>query len=131
MDFTAFDTKKLDEYAAQAKAEWGDTDAYKEFEKKSAGRTPQDESAIAMEMIRLFKEFGEMRDLQPDDASVQAQVKKLQEYITENYYNCTKEILAGLGKAYSAGGEFTTNIDSYGGEGTAEFVDKAIQIYCS
>ena len=39
MSFDAFDTRKIDEYAAQAKASWGTTDAYKEFEKKSAGRS--------------------------------------------------------------------------------------------
>ena len=31
---------------------------------------------------------------------------------------------------YSGGRDFTKNIDEYGGEGTAVFVDNAIQIYC-
>lgn len=31
---------------------------------------------------------------------------------------------------YASGGEFTENIDSYGGEGTALFTAKAIEIYC-
>ena len=57
-------------------------------------------------------------------------VKKLQDYITQHFYNCTKEILSGLGKMYAGGGDFTKNIDSYGGEGTAEFVHQAIEIYC-
>ena len=43
------------------------------------------------------------------------------------YYN---KILRGLGKMYSGGGDFTTNIDAYGGEGTAVFVANAIEIYC-
>jgi len=33
--------KKIDEYAAQAKASWGKTDAYKEYEEKSKGRTKE------------------------------------------------------------------------------------------
>ena len=41
----------------------------------------------------------------------------------------TNEILSSLGKMY-AGGEFTENIDKMGGEGTAEFTHRAIQIYC-
>ena len=61
---------------------------------------------------------------------VQTQVKKLQEFITEHYYTCTKEILNGLGSMYACGGEFTENIDKFGGEGTAVFVAKAIEIYC-
>ena len=65
-----------------------------------------------------------------DSAEAQALVKKLQDYITQHFYNCTKEILSGLGKMYAGGGDFTKNIDSYGGEGTAEFVHQAIEVYC-
>ena len=71
-----------------------------------------------------------MKDLNPADEKVQAQVKKLQDYITEHFYNCTNQILSGLGQMYACGGEFTANIDNYGGEGTAEFVKNAIDIYC-
>ncbi|MBR5178636.1 MAG: MerR family transcriptional regulator [Lachnospiraceae bacterium] len=131
MDFTAFDTKKIDEYAAQAKKTWGDTDAYKEYEEKSKGRTSEDNANIAKDIMKIFTEFGGMKDQEPGSEAVQKQVKKLQDYITENMYNCTKEILSGLGHAYSAPGEMNTNIDNAGGEGTGEFVDKAIQIYCS
>ncbi len=51
-------------------------------------------------------------------------------HITQNFYTCTNEILSGLGKMYAGGGDFTKNIDSYGGEGTAEFAHQAIEIYC-
>ena len=57
-------------------------------------------------------------------------VKRIQDYITENLYTCTNKILRGLGKMYSGGGEITTNIDAYGGKGTAIFVADAIEIYC-
>lgn len=130
MDFTAFDTKKIDEYAAQAKESWGDTDAYKEYEKKSEGRTAEDNANIVKDMMMLFTEFGGMKEQDPASDMVQKQVKKLQDFITDKMYNCTKEILSGLGKAYSAPGEMNANIDKAGGDGTGEFVDRAIQIYC-
>ena len=130
MDFSAFDTKKLDEYATQAKESWGKTDAYKEFEEKSKDWTEETTGNIAKDMMLLFVEFGQMKDLDPANEKVQAQVKRLQEYITKNFYNCTNQIISGLGQMYACGGEFTENIDSYGGEGTAEFVNKAIQIHC-
>ncbi len=130
MDFSAFDTKKLDEYAAQAKAAWGDTDAYKEYEQKSKDMTKEQQKAIGVKMMELFVEFGQMKEKDPQDADVQQQVKKLQEYITENFYTCTKEILACLGKMYNGGGDMTENIDTAGGAGTAVFVAKAIEIYC-
>lgn len=55
---------------------------------------------------------------------------KLQVYITENYYTCTDEILAGLGKMYVADERFKNNIDKYG-NGTAVFAADAIATYCN
>ncbi len=131
MDFSAFDNSKIEEYEKRAKEQWGSTAAYKEYEQKSKNRTKDNQNEINKEFMQLFYEFGKMKDLDPASEQVQNQVKKLQDFITDNYYNCTKEILSGLGQMYSAGGEFTENIDKAGGEGTAEFTAKAISIFCS
>lgn len=130
MSFDAFDTKKLDEYAAQAKETWGKTEAYKEFEEKTKDRSASETNDVAKNMMVLFEEFGHMMNLSPESDEVQEQVKKLQEYITEHFYTCTKEILAGLGQMYNGGGSMTENIDKAGGVGTADFAAKAIAIYC-
>ena len=131
MDFSAFDAKKLDDYVAQAKAAWGKTDVYKEYEEKSRDYTEEQKMLLENELMELFREFGEMRSMNPDSPQVQAQVKKLQDYITEHFYTCTKKILACLGKMYNGGGSITENINEVGGVGTAEFVEQAIAIYCS
>ena len=78
----------------------------------------------------LVAAFGTLQTREPADPAVQAQVKKLQDFITENYYICTKPILYQLGQMYGDGGEFTENINAAGGEGAAEFAQKAIEIYC-
>lgn len=132
MDFTVFDTKKLDEYAEEAKKNWGKTDAYKEYEEKTKGMSKAQQNQMGANLMELFVEFGAMltSGAQPADETVQAQVKKLQDYITNNFYTCTNEILAGLGKMYACGGDFTTNIDKVSGEGTAVFVNQAIEVYC-
>ena len=130
LTFEAFDTRKIDEYAAQAKASWGTTPAYKEYEEKSKGRTKEDNQKIHQGMIDLFVQFGQIREKDPTSEEAQAMVKKLQDYITEYMYTCTKEILGSLGKMYAGGGDFTTNIDKIGGEGTAVFASRAIEIYC-
>ena len=130
LKFEAFDTSKIDEYAAQAKAYWGKTPAYKEFEEKSRGRTKEEDKKIYQGMIDIFGEFGQIRNTEPSSKDAQALVKKLKDYITEHMYTCTKKILSSLGKMYAGGGDFTKNIDSYGGEGTAEFTSQAIEIYC-
>ena len=129
-DFTAFDTTKIDEYAKQAKESWGNTPQWKEYEEKSKNRS-KDFSKVAEEMMQgIFGEFGKIKDKDPGSDEAQGLVKKLQDYITENFYTCTNEILGSLGKMYTGGGDFTANIDAAGGEGTADFAAKAIEIYC-
>ena len=130
MDFAAFDTRKIDEYAAQAKASWGNTPEYQEFQEKSRNRTSEEDKIISTNMMAIFTEFGTMIEFDPGSEKVQVQVKKLQDFITDNFYNCSDEILNSLGSMYAGGGEFTENIDKFGGKGTAEFVFNAIKIYC-
>ena len=131
MDFKAFDTTEIDEYSRRAREEWGQTAAYKEYEEKSKDRTKKEEKDLGEGLMRIFAELGQVKDLDPAGEKPQALIKKLQEYISGNYYSCTNEILSSLGKMYAAGGEFTENIDRAGGSGTAEFVNKAIGIYCA
>lgn len=131
LDFSAFDSSKLDEYARLAKETWGTTEAYKEFEEKTKNLTNSDMNQISQELLMICGEFGNLKHLSPTEPKVQAQVKKLQDYISAHFYTCTNEILAGLGKMYSGGGSITENINSVGGEGAAEFADEAIRIYCA
>lgn len=131
MNFEAFDKRKLDEYAAQAKASWGDTPQYREFEERWKDRTGEEEKKLGVQLMAIFKEFGQLREQDPASGQAQALVEKLQTYISEHFYTCTKQVLSGLGKMYAGGGDFTKNIDEAGGPGTAEFADRAIQIYCN
>ena len=80
--------------------------------------------------MAIFAEFTACKQSGVDASSNEAQalVAKLQAHITENYYTCTDEILAGLGKMYVADERFKKNIDKHG-EGTAEFVSEGIRIY--
>lgn len=130
MDFTAFDTKKIEEYTRQAREQWGNTAAYREFAQKNADRSKEAQALISAGLMQLFTEFGELKEGEPDSEKAQKQVQKLREYISEHYYQCTKEILAGLGKMYGAGGEFTENIDKAGGPGCGAFCAEAIAVFC-
>ena len=130
MDFKAFDKTRLDEYAKKAKEEWGDTSEYREFAVKDKNRTEEEKKLMVRNFMLLFKEAGTIKNEDPASDKAQDLVKRIQQYISDNMYNCSKDILAGLGKMYTGGGEFTENIDAAGGEGTAEFVGKAISIYC-
>ena len=131
MDFSAFDTKKLDEYAARAKASWGTTPEYKEFEQRTKGRTRSEDQELSNQLMQIFAEFGTVRNGSPASDKAQALVGKLQAFITAHYYTCSDQVLSGLGQMYAGGGEMTDNIDRYGGKGTAVFVNEAIKVFCA
>ena len=131
MDFSAFDTKKMEEYTAKAKEAWGNTQAYQEYEQKTKGQTKAEALEVSRQMLDIFAEFGKIRNGDPASPEAQALVRKLQDFISAHYYTCTDHILSGLGKMYAAGGEMTGNIDGCGGEGTAVFASQAISVYCA
>lgn len=130
MNFSPFDRSKQKSYAAEAKKRWGKTDAYKEFEEKTAGQSQAQQDAAAEGLMAIFARMGAIRTADPASAEAQNLVKELQDYITAHYYTCTKQILRGLGMMYIAGDEMTANIDAAGGEGTARFAHEAIEVYC-
>ena len=128
MDFSAFDTRKIDDYTAQAKAAWGKTDAWKEFE--SRGKTADENKQSGDALMALFIEFGKRRDIDPACEEAQSMVRQLQAFITDNFYTCTVPVLRGLADMYDGGGDFTRNIDKAGGTGTASFIANAMRIFC-
>ena len=80
--------------------------------------------------MAVFAELGKVRQLDPAASEVQELVKNLQDFITANYYTCTKQLLQGLGQMYAADPRFKENIDRAGGAGTADFAARAIEINC-
>lgn len=130
MDFKLFDRSEIDTYAAEAKHRWGKTDAYREFEQKTAGQTPQQMQSTGDALMDIFAQFGAVRHLSPASEKAQALVAKLQNFISANYYNCTRQILRGLGHIYIAGDSMTENIDKASGNGTAHFAHRAIEVFC-
>ena len=127
----AFDNSEFEAYKAEAQEKWGKTDAYKEHTEKTKHYSQEKWNGLAEGMDRIMAQFAACMKAGNAPASAEAQslVKTLQEYITTNYYHCTKEILAGLGQMYVADERFQNNIDKHG-KGTAVFIRDAIQVYC-
>ena len=117
-------------YESEARSRWGNTDVYREHEQKTKNYTKEKWAEANDGMMAIFAEFAACKDSGASANSTEAQalVAKLQVHITANYYTCTDEILAGLGKMYVADERFKKNIDKYG-EGTAEFASKSIIIF--
>ena len=130
MDFKTFDTTQLDHYTQEAKKKWGKTQAWAEFEEKSAGKTGNETQSAAQGLMGIFEEFGKLLGTSPESSEAQALVAQLQSFITRHYYTCTPEILRGLAELYIAGDSMTENIEQAGGKGTAQFAHDAISRYC-
>ena len=131
LKFTAFDTQKIDEYARQAKASYGQTPEYREYLQKSAGRTKAEERRLGEVLMELLAEFGKMQELDPAGEIPQAQVAKVKAFITEHMYTCPDGILKGLGRMYAGADSMRQNIDAAGGPGTAEYAHRAIEAWCA
>ena len=118
-------------YETEARERYGNTAAYREHEQKTKNYTKEKWAEANDGMMAIFAEFAACMKsgAEADSNEAQALVAKLQVHITENYYTCTDEILAGLGKMYVADERFKKNIDKYG-EGTAEYASAAIEVYC-
>ena len=120
----------MNDYKIESRSRWGDTDAYREHEQKTKNYTKEKWAEANDGMMAIFAEFAACEDsgASADSAEAQTLVAKLQAHITANYYTCTDETLAGLGKMYACDERFKKNIDKCG-EGTAEFAAEGIRIY--
>lgn len=129
-DNSEFEAKR-EEYAKEAKEKWGGTAAYKESEVKTAGYSADKWNKVNSAMDECIAEFAEClrNGFAPDSKEAQELVKRWQDFITDNYYTCTKEILAGLAEIYVSDERFMKNIDRHG-DGTARFMSNAIKVYC-
>lgn len=131
MNFDIFKSDEIDSYKAEVKAKWGGTKAYEEYEAKAADKSPAELESIAQKLMGIFAEIGAVKHTSPDSEEVRKKIVKLQQFITDNYYTCTDEILCSLGQMYVSDERMKRNIDKAGGDGTAEFASKAVAAYCS
>lgn len=123
MSFSAFDKTEIEKYTEEAKQKWDHTAVYKEYKQKHSNSADKSD-----ELMQIFAEIGKIKQLSPASVKAQQLIKKLQNFITDNYYTCTNEILKDLGKMYVCDERFKNNIDKAGGVGTAEFTAKAIEV---
>lgn len=115
-------------YSDEARQRWGDTDAFRESEQRTAGYTEDDWSALRDGMDEIIEGFAKLkqRGVAPDHEKPRLQVRKLRQFISDRMYNCTDEILAGLGELYIFDERFTKQIDRHG-EGTAAYIAACIR----
>jgi len=133
--FEPFDMSEIEEhrkkYEQETRERYGDSDAYKESQRRTSAYTKEDWQRVQSEMDQIFRQIGEAAEQGngPGDAEVQQYVGQLRAFITANYYNCTLDIFRGLGDLYVGDERFTANLDRYG-DGLASFLRDAMHMYC-
>ena len=128
---SAFDNSEFEKHKVEAQEKWGKTNAYKEHAERTKNYSKQKWNDLAEGMDHIMAEFASCmkKEKKPDSTEAQNLVKMLQNHITENYYLCTNEILAGLGQMYVGDERLKNNIDKHAG-GTAAFICEAIEVHC-
>lgn len=131
--FEGFDISEIEEhkkkYEAEVKERWGNTDAFKESQKRSSKYNKNDWAKIAEGGNEIFKKLASLMSKDPGDLEVQEAIGAWRSHISKYFYECTPEILKGLGDMYVNDPRFTENIDKYG-KGLSAFLRDAINLYC-
>ena len=129
-NFKAFDYEKhREKYKEETEKRYGNTSAYQESQEKTSKYNKNDWNNIMKEAGIIYEELSKLMDKAPGDKSVQELIEKWRNHITTNFYDCNIEIFRGLALMYVADERFTKNIDTYG-EGLAQFMSDAMNIYC-
>lgn len=134
MSFKEFDMKEIEacrkKYADEAREKWGSTEAYKESEERTKNYDEGKWQKVSGEQSEIFAEFAALaaEGVKPDSSEAMTLAAKWQKYISDHFYKCTDEILAGLAEMYIADERFKANLDK-AGDGTAEFMSAAIKAY--
>jgi DNA-binding transcriptional MerR regulator len=131
--FQGFDMAEIEaqrkKYAKEVEERWGGSEAYEESKRRASAYTADDWARLTKRSAEIYEEFINLMDRSPEDPAVQEVVEKWRQYITESFYNCTPEILRGLGEMYVSDSRFTENIDK-AKPGLAQFMSEAIRVYC-
>lgn len=130
MDFTAFDTKEIDrqmeQYAQEVKGRWGETLAYEQYQQRTASYGKEEWERVYAGMGDIFNRFAACMADGPASPKAQALVGEWRDFISENFYPCSDEILQNLGKMYEADPRFRDNFEKTA-PGLGGFIAEAIK----
>lgn len=117
-----------DQYESEARSKWGD-ETIDNANKHINNWSEEEKTSKEEEMNEIFRSFAEIRTESAHSEKAQLLVQRWYNYLNSNInYNYTLEIFNSLGEMYTSDERFTKNINQFG-EGTAEYISKAISIY--
>ena len=125
--FNGFKKEDLNKYEEQAIEKYG-KETIEESKKRQSGK----EDIVAEKFNSVFRSMAEYKQdgLNIEEKEVQSKVEDLYNYMNKYAFDCSIEVFSYIGKGYSQNPEFKNNIDKFG-EGVAEYISKAIEIFCN
>ncbi len=126
--FEVFGDFDPDEHAAEVEERWGDTDAYRESQKRASRYTKADwqrmkaESQANGERIVAAMSAG----LPADSDEAMDAAEEHRQHISRWFYDCSVEIHRGLGEMYLADPRFTATYEKIA-PGMAQYLHDAIE----
>jgi DNA-binding transcriptional MerR regulator len=125
--FEGFDETK---YEGETRERWGNTPQYAESQKKWASYSKEQKEAIKAEGGEItIRMVSKDPNASPEDPDVQAAIGDYLAYINKYFYTYDAEFLRGLVELWVEDARFAINFERVR-EGGAEFVKKAVHIYC-
>ena len=101
MDATMFEGFDPSQYEEEARRRWGNTDAWKESQRRGRSYTPADWEQIKKEGGQIIGRIVSVMDRGPADPKAQEAIAAHHRQIDQRFYTCTPEIYRGLANAYA------------------------------
>jgi len=123
-----FGTDKLAEHQREAHERWGETDAFKESQRRAATYTKDDWIRIRDEAAANIDRFAAaLKAREPADGAVaHALAEEHRQHIIRWFYDCSYAMHRGIAGMYGNDPRYTAGWDEQYGEGFAEYVRTAI-----
>lgn len=132
--FNAFDNSEVialqEQYYEEVLSRWGNTKEFEQFNEKNKKMKVNEWGELEEKVKEIFTEMASYINDSPSKPEVQKLIARWQEFITENFYDCSNEILRCLGEMYVGDERFTKFFNSIH-DNLAEFVNEAIKVYCN
>jgi len=123
--FDGFDPKK---YEVEAEQRWGESDAFEESKRRTAGYTEDDWRRLKAEQAAIYAEAFALLQAgtSPADPAAAAVAERHRQSIDRWFYPCSLEMHCKLAAMYEQDRRFAENIDKYGA-GLTPFLARAIR----
>jgi DNA-binding transcriptional MerR regulator len=126
--FEVFGDWLPEEYEAEAQQKWGDTEAWTQSQRRTAGMTKDDWLRVKAEGDEVERRFAvALREGVPADSERAMDIaEEHRQQIIRNFYDCPPGMHAGLGRMYVEDERFTAHYEKIA-PGLAQYVSTAVQ----